>query len=536
MHGGDGCRLAFGQGPAGAGKGVVRRMRDLPSFRDLRSFLHYLDSAGALARVTEPVSVVHDMTEIHRRVLEREGPALLFERPAVPQRDGAMPVLVNLFGTKQRVAAGLGVEPGKLGELGEMLAQLREPEPVNGLRDALSRWPLVKAALSTRPELVERASAQHDVRRGGDVDLGSLPIQTCWSGEPAPLITWPLVLTRPPDSEASERYNVGIYRMQVLDRDRAIVRWLTQRGGAKHHAQWAVQNRDMPVAVAIGADPATILSAVLPLPETLSEIRFSGLLRGERPRLGRGLTVPMLVPAEAEIVLEGWISPSETAAEGPYGDHTGYYNSVERFPVMRLTAITTRRDPIYLSTFTGRPPDEPSTIGAAFNELFVPLVRRQIPEVVDLWLPPAACSYRMAVVSIRKQYPGQARRVMMALWGVLPQFNYTKIVVVVDDDIDPRCWTDVVWAVTTRADPGRDFMVIDRTPMDYLDFASPVAGLGGKLGIDATNKIGGETSREWGRTLVMTPDVLQRVDALWSRLGLDDPPRKSARGRRQPSQ
>lgn len=496
-------------------------MRNLPTFRDLRSFLHYLEGAGALTHIAEPVSVVHDMTEIHRRVLTRGGPALLFERPLVPKLNDAMPVLVNLFGTKERVAVGMGIESEQLGEFGELLARLREPEPVNGFRDAVARWPLVKAALSTRPDVISRAPAQYDIRHSEDVDLGALPVQTCWPGEPGPLITWPLVLTRPPDSEAAEHCNVGIYRMQVLGRDRAIIRWLPHRGGAKHHAQWAAQGKEMPVAVAIGADPGTILSAVLPLPETLSEIRFSGLLRGERPRLSRALTVPILVPADAEIVLEGFVSPTETAAEGPYGDHTGYYNAVEHFPVMRVTAITMQRDPIYLSTFTGRPPDEPSTIGAALNELFVPLVRRQIPEVVDLWLPPAACSYRMAVVSIRKRYPGQARRVMMALWGMLPQFNYTKFVVVVDDDIDPRQWTDVLWAISTRADPGRDLMLLDRTPIDYLDFASPVAGLGGKLGIDATSKIGAETSREWGRVLAMTPEIVKRVDALMSKLELD---------------
>lgn len=495
-------------------------LRDLPRFRDLQSFLGHLDAQGDVARIVEPVSVAHDMTEIHRRVLVKRGPALLFKNPVVRNRNIAMPIAVNLFGTKERVAAGLGVASGRLGELGELLGQLREPEPINGLRDALSRWPLVKAALATRPELIEKPLVQQNVCRNGDVDLESLPVQTCWPEEPAPLITWPLVLTRPPDSEASERYNIGVYRMQVLGKDRAIMRWLPHRGGAKHHALWANENRDMPIAVAIGADPATILSAVLPLPETLSEIRFSGVLRGERPRLARALTVPMLVPADAEIVVEGWVSASETAPEGPYGDHTGYYNSVERFPVMRVTAITTRHDPVYLSTFTGRPPDEPSVIGAALNDLFVPLVRRQIPEVVDLWLPPAACSYRMAVASIRKRYPGQARRVMMALWGMLPQFNYTKIVVVVDEDIDPRQWTDVVWAMTTRADPARDIMLIDRTPMDYLDFASPIAGLGSKLGIDATNKLAAETSREWGRVLAMTPEITRRVDALMPRLGL----------------
>jgi 4-hydroxy-3-polyprenylbenzoate decarboxylase len=496
-------------------------MRSLPSFRDLRSFLYYLEGAGDLAHIAEPVSVVHDMTEIHRRVLVQEGPALLFEHPVVPGRNDAIPVLVNLFGTRARVAAGIGIEPQQLGEFGELLAQLREPEPVNGFRDAISRWPLIKAALSTRPDVIDRGPVQYDVRLNEDIDLGALPVQTCWPGEPAPLVTWPLVLTRPPDSEAVEHYNIGIYRMQVIGRNRAIMRWLPHRGGAKHHAQWRAQNREMPVAVAIGADPGTILSAVLPLPETLSEIRFSGLLRGERPRLARAVTVPILLPADAEIVLEGWVSPTETAAEGPYGDHTGYYNAVAQFPVMRLTAITTRCDPIYLSTFTGRPPDEPSTIGAALNDVFVPLVRRQIPEVVDLWLPPAACSYRMAVVSIRKRYPGQARRVMMALWGMLPQFNYTKFIVVVDDDIDPRQWADVLWAISTRADPGRDLMLTDRTPMDYLDVASPVAGLGGKLGIDATIKIGAETSREWGSVLAMTPEVIKRVDALMPTLGLD---------------
>jgi 4-hydroxy-3-polyprenylbenzoate decarboxylase len=506
-------------------------MRDLPPFPDLRSFLRYLEGEGELVRVKEPIPVIHDITEIHRRVLERQGPVLLFEQPTVEGRNCATPAVVNLFGTKNRVAAGLGLEQSRLPELGELLAQLREPEPVNGFRDALSRWPLLKAALATRPEFSAHPPAQYEVRRNGEMDLTSLPIQTCWPGEPAPLITWPLVFTRPPNSEASEHYNVGVYRMQVMDRDRAIMRWLRHRGGAKHHAQWVAENREMPVVVAIGADPATILSAVIPLPETLSEIRFSGLLRGDRPRLARALTVPMMIPAEAEFVLEGWISPSETAAEGPYVDHTGYYNSVESFPVMRLTAITARRDPIYLSTYTGRPPDEPSIIGAAFNDLFVPMVRRQIPEVVDLWLPPAACSYRLAVVSIRKRYPGQARRVMMALWGMLPQFNYTKVVVVVDDDIDPRSWTDVIWAVTTRADPVRDFMLIDHTPMDYLDFASPIAGLAGKFGIDATNKIGNETTREWGRVANMTPEVMQRVDALWSQLGLGRTVRSDAASR-----
>lgn len=497
-------------------------IRDYPRFRDLREFLHHLDASSEIARVAEPVGIVHEMTEIQRRVIRRLGPALLFEHPvALDGRDAGMPVLVNLFGTRQRVAAGLGLRPDRLGELGECLAQLRSPQPVDGMRDAISRWPLLKAVLATRPNLVERPQVQQEIHRGGDVDLGTLPVQTCWPGEPAPLMTWPLVITRPPDSNSTARYNIGVYRMQVIDRDRAIVRWLAHRGGASHHAAWAAEGRDMPVAVAIGADPATMLSAVLPLPEGLSEMRFSGILRGERPRLAQALSVPMLVPAEAEIVLEGWVSPTETAPEGPYGDHTGYYNSVENFPVIRISAITTRRDPIYLSTFTGRPPDEPSVIGTALNDVFVPLVRRQFPEIVDLWLPPEACSYRIAIVAMRKQYPGHARRIMMGLWGMLPQFSYTKVIIVVDADIDPRRWDDVVWALSTRSDPVRDLTLIDRTPIDYLDFASPLSGLGGKLGIDATTKIGPETTREWGRVLAMTPDVVRRVDALWSRLALD---------------
>ena len=461
------------------------------------------------------------MTEVHRRVLTAGGPALLFEHPVDNEgKSLPVPVLVNLFGTRQRVAAGLGITPERLGELGELLVALREPAPVEGVRDAVSRWPLLKAALATRTDTVAKPPVQEEIRRGADVDLGDLPVQTCWPGEPAPLITWPLVLTRPPDSDASSHYNVGIYRMQVLGRDRALMRWLEHRGGARHHALWAAQGRDMPVAVAIGADPATILSAVLPLPETMSEIRFSGLLRGERPRLAEAVSVPMLVPADAEFVIEGLVSATETAPEGPYVDHTGYYNSVEPFPVMKVTAITHRRDPIYLSTFTSRPPDEPSIIAATLNDVFVPLVRRAFPEVVDFWLPPAACSYRMAVVSIRKRYPGQARRVMMGLWGMLPQFSYTKLIVVVDDDIDPRAWDDVLWAISTRFDPSRDVALIERTPIDYLDFASPVESLGGKLGLDATTKIGAETTRAWGRVARIDPVVSERVDALWTKLGL----------------
>jgi 4-hydroxy-3-polyprenylbenzoate decarboxylase len=496
-------------------------IRDLPRFRDLRDFLRHLESTNDLARIDAPVNVIHDMAEVHRRVIARAGPALLFKQPVQGNGSSAsMPVLANLFGTPDRVAAGIGVKFERMRELGEQLAALREPKPVDGVRDAISRLPLLRAVLATRAEMVEHPPVQAEIRRGADADLTALPAQICWPGEPAPLITWGVVATRPPDTEASTAYNLGIYRMQLLGGDRAIMRWLHHRGGAKHHGLWAAEGHEMPVTVAIGTDPATMLTAVLPLPETLSEIRFSGLLRGERPRLARAVSVPMLVPADAEIVIEGYVSPTETAPEGPYGDHTGYYNAVEPFPVMRVTAITTRRDPIYVSTFTGRAPDEPAVIGAAFNELFLPIVRRAFPEIVDVWLPPHACSYRMAIISIKKRYPGHAQRVMLGLWGMLPQFSYTKLIVVVDDDVDPRNWNDVAWAVSTRFDPSRDLTVIDRTPIDYLDFASPLSGLGGKLGIDATTKIGTETAREWGRVLKPTADLTARIDALWPKLGL----------------
>lgn len=499
-------------------------MRDLPKFGDLRAFLRFLDAKGALACVNAPVSVVHEATEIHRRVLESGGPALLFERPL--RADGTpsdVPVLVNLFGTAERVAWGLGVaHQDGVRRLGALLSALREPEPVDGFRDAVSRWPMVKALLSMRPTLVSRPAVQQRVVTGPDIALDRLPIQTCWPGEPGPLITWPLVLTRPPDDESLSRTNAGVYRMQVLGPNEAIVRWLAHRGGAAHHRLWSAAGRDMPVAVVIGADPATILSAVLPLPETLSELRFSGLLKGESPRLARCVSVPLVVPADAEIVIEGLVSAHETRPEGPFGDHTGYYNAVAPFPLMRVTAVTSRADPLYLSTYTGRPPDEPSIIGAVLNELFVPILRRQVPEIVDCWLPPDACSYRMAVVSIRKRYAGQARRVMMALWGLVQQFSYTKVIIVVDEDIDVRSWRDISWALATRMDPSCDLLVIERTPIDYLDFASPVSGLGGKLGIDATTKVGAETDREWGRVLAMSPDVIARVDAMWPRLGLGE--------------
>lgn len=500
-------------------------IRTLPRFRNLSAFLAHLNAAGQLRRIAEPVSVVHEITEIHRRVIADEGPALLFERPLRP--DGSVspvPLLTNLFGTVERVAWGLGIERENLLALGRKLAELREPRPPRGLAEAWKSLPLARAALSMRPRDSRRASVQERIFQGEAIDLTALPAQLCWPDEAAPLITWPLVLTAPPEPSPDDEGNLGVYRMQVLGRDRAILRWLAHRGGARHHAQWRRLGRDMPVAVVIGADPATILSAVLPLPETVPELRFSGLLRGERPTLVPCVSVPLAVPAEAEIVIEGLVSPDETAPEGPFGDHTGYYNAVESFPVMRVTAVTMRRAPVYLSTFTGRAPDEPSRIGEALNVLFLPLLQRQFPEVVDVWLPPEACSYRIAVVAIAKRYPGQARRLMLGLWSLLPQFSYTKLIIVVDNDIDPRDWAQVMWAVATRSDASRDLVTLSDTPIDYLDFASPKPGLGGKLGIDATNKLPPETEREWGLPMAMDPQVMARIDALWPSLGLAPAP------------
>ncbi len=461
------------------------------------------------------------MTAVHRAVLEKNGPVLRFDRPMLETgRPSQIPVLTNLFGTTERVAAGLGIVQEDVEDLGEFLAALRSPTPPDGFRDALSRWPMLKTALTTRPKIHKKAAVQQVVLQGADIDLGALPIQTHWPGDAGPLITWPVVVTRPFRSTMKDvgHYNAGIYRAQVLASDKLIVRWLPHRGGAAHHRDWADKREKTPVAVVLGAGPADLLSAALPLPENVSELTFAGVLSGCRPRLVPAKTIPLMVPAEAEIILEGWVSPTETALEGPFGDHTGYYNPAEPFPVMQVTAITHREDPLYLSTYTGRPPDEPSIIGEVFNSIALPTVRAQIPEVRDLWLPPAACSYRVAVVSIRKRYPGQARRVMMALWGMLPQFSYTKMIIVVDDDIDPRNWDDIGWALATRMDPSRDVIILENTPMDYLDFASPVAGLAGKLGMDATTKIQGETAREWGQVMstdsadhAFSNDIVHRV-------------------------
>ncbi|GBD44755.1 3-octaprenyl-4-hydroxybenzoate carboxy-lyase [bacterium HR40] len=487
------------------------------SFESLRDFLAHLETRGRLLRIREPVSPVLEVTEIHRRVIAKRGPALLFENV----RGFSIPMLVNLFGTVERVAWGMGREPGELRDFGRLLAFLRQPQPPESLKEAWELAPVLRAALAMKPKRVGSAPCQEVVLRGDDIDLGRLPVQTCWPGEPAPLITWPVVVTRGPSERREDRYNLGIYRMQVVGRDRTLMRWLSHRGGAQHYARWKRSRREpLPAAAVIGCDPGTILAAVTPVPDTLSEYQFAGLLRGRRVELVSCVSQPLEVPAQAEIVLEGEVLLDEYGEEGPYGDHTGYYNAVEPFPVFRLTAITMRRDPIYLSTFTGRPPDEPSVLGEALNEVFLPLLQQQFPEIVDFWLPPEGCSYRVAVVSIRKAYPGHARRIMMAVWSYLRQFIYTKFVIVVDDDIDCRDWKDVVWAISTRVDPARDLLVIDHTPIDYLDFASPESGLGAKLGIDATHKWPPETKREWGRRIEMDPEIVRLVDEKWSRYGI----------------
>jgi 4-hydroxy-3-polyprenylbenzoate decarboxylase len=496
--------------------------RERMAYDSLRDFMNRLEGAGRLVRVTAPVSMVLEMTEIHTRLLAEQGPAVLFEN--VVRADGArspIPVLTNLFGTVERVAWGMDREPGQLREIGETLAFLKQPEPPGGWREALEMLPLLKTMMTMRPRTTGTAPCQEIVLTGGDIDLGALPIQTCWPGEPAPLITWPLVVTRGPSGKREDDYNLGIYRMQVTGRDTTLMRWLRHRGGAQHHRRWKESKAEpLPAAAVIGADPGTILAAVTPVPDTLSEYQFAGLLRGRRVDLVECRTVPLKVPAQAEIVLEGHVSLDEFGDEGPYGDHTGYYNAVEQFPVFRVSAITMRRQPIYLSTFTGRPPDEPSVLGEALNEVFVPLLTQQFPEIVDFWLPPEACSYRVAVVSMKKAYPGHAKRVMFAVWSFLRQFMYTKFVIVVDDDIDARDWKDVMWAISTRMDPARDITVVEGTPIDYLDFASPESGLGGKVGLDATTKLPPETHREWGRKIRMDDAVVEAVTRKWPSLGL----------------
>ncbi len=494
-------------------------------YASLRDFMARLEQSGRLVRVTAPVSPHLEMTEIQTRLLAEKGPAVLFEN--VVRADGTrshIPVLINLFGTVERVAWGMDREPGQLRQVGETLAFLRQPEPPGGWREALDMLPMLRTVMAMKPRTANSASCQEIVLTGDDIDLGRLPIQTCWPGEPAPLITWPLVVTQGPNPKGDKQdsFNLGIYRLQVTGKNTTLMRWLKHRGGAQHHQRWkgAGKREPLPAAVVIGADPGTILAAVTPVPDTLSEYQFAGLLRGKKVELVNCRTVPLKVPAEAEIVLEGHVSLDDHGDEGPYGDHTGYYNSVERFPVFTLSAITMRRNPIYLSTFTGRPPDEPSVLGEALNEVFIPLFQQQFPEIVDFWLPPEGCSYRIAVVSMKKAYAGHAKRVMMGVWSYLRQFMYTKWVIVVDADIDARNWKEVMWAVSTRMDPARDITVIENTPIDYLDFASPVSGLGSKIGLDATDKFPGETNREWGRQIRMEQAVIDKVDAMWGELGL----------------
>lgn len=499
------------------------------SYKSLRDFLEKLEASGDLVRVSEPVSVKLEMTEIQTRLLATGGPAVLFEKPVMD--DGSispMPVLVNLFGTVKRVAMGVTLDDKErstgedLREVGELLAFLRQPEPPGGLKDAMAMLPLAKTVMAMKPSSRDwGAPCQEVVETGDDVNLDALPIQTCWPGEPAPLITWPLVVTKGPSSAREDDFNLGIYRMQKIGKNKTIMRWLKHRGGAQHHQRWAKEKTEpLPVAAVLGADPGTILAAVTPVPDTLSEYHFAGLLRGKKVELVDCKTVPLKVPAEAEIVLEGYVSLEEYADEGPYGDHTGYYNSVEQFPVFTVTAITRRKEPIYLSTFTGRPPDEPSVLGEALNEVFIPLLQQQFPEITDFWLPPEGCSYRIAVISMKKAYPGHAKRVMMGAWSYLRQFMYTKWIIVVDDDINARDWKDVMWAISTKMDPARDITVIENTPIDYLDFASPEPSLGSKIGLDATDKLPPETKREWGEEIRMTDEVIKRVDEMWASLGL----------------
>ncbi len=486
------------------------------AYVDLRDFLGQLERRGELKRITAGVSPRLEMTEVCDRVLRAGGPALLFERPA----GHAMPVLANLFGSVRRVALGMGAEDGaSLREIGKLLAYLREPDPPRGLRDVWEKLPILKQVLAMQPRIVASAPCQEVVREGKDVDLGKLPVQTCWPGDAGPLITWGLTVTRGPHKP---RQNLGIYRQQVIAPNRVIMRGLAHRGGALDFRDHTLANPGVPypVAVALGADPATTLAAVTPVPDSLGEYQFAGLLRGGRTELVTCLGNDLQVPAAAEIVLEGVIHPEDTALEGPHGDHTGYYNEAERFPVLTVERITMRRDPIYHSTYTGKPPDEPAMLGMALNEVFVPLIAKQFPEIVDFYLPPEGCSYRMAVVSMKKQYPGHAKRVMFGVWSYLRQFMYTKFIVVVDDDVDARDWKEVIWALTTRVDPGRDTLIAENTPIDYLDFASPVAGLGSKMGIDATAKWPGETSRRWGTPIAMDESVKRRVDEMWKALGL----------------
>jgi len=492
-------------------------------YSSLRDFIEKLEKTGRLKRVSESVSPYLEMTEIGTRLIAEGGPAVLFENV----ENSNIPVLINLFGTIERVAWGMGRELHELRDIGQTLAFLKQPEPPDGWKEAFDMLPLLKTVMAMKPKTVSRAPCQEVVLTGDDIDLGILPIQTCWPEDVGPLITWPLVVTKGPGDAAEDNYNLGIYRMQVLGKNKTLMRWLKHRGGAQHHARWAKEQYNkkgrrepFPAAAVIGCDPGTILAAVTPLPDTLSEYQFAGLLRGAKVELVDCKTVPLKVPAQAEIVLEGHVSLEDYGDEGPFGDHTGYYNAVEKFPVFTITAMTMRKNPIYLTTYTGHPPDEPSVLGEALNEIFIPLLQQQFPEIVDFYLPPEGCSYRVAVVSIKKAYPGHAKRIMMGIWSYLRQFVYTKWVIVVDDDINIRDWKEVIWAISTRMDPVRDLTLIENTPIDYLDFASPESGLGGKAGLDATNKWPPETSREWGNKIAMKQDIIDKISRLWTKMGL----------------
>ena len=487
------------------------------AFKDLREFINLLEKKGELIRFTAEVDPVLEITEVADRTLRSNGPALLFENP----KGHSIPLLANLFGNTKRIALAMGQEDiSGLRDIGKLLAFLKEPSPPAGWKDLWQNLPNYKNVLNMPARIIKNAPCQEVIIQSADVNLNALPIQTCWPGDIAPLITWPLVITKGPEKT---RQNLGIYRMQLLGKNKLIMRWLSHRGGALDFRDWQQihPQEKFPISIALGADPATTLATVTPVPDTLSEYAFAGLLRGSKTEVVKSLTNDLQVPATAEFILEGYLEPNEIAPEGPFGDHTGYYNEVDNFPVFTVTCITHRQDPIYHSTYTGRPPDEPAMLGVALNEVFVPLLQKQFPEIQDFYLPPEGCSYRMAVVSIRKQYPGHAKRVMMGIWSFLRQFMYTKFIVVVDDDVDIRTWEDVIWAITTRMDPSRDTSIVENTPIDYLDFASPVSGLGSKMGLDATNKMPGESNREWGKPISMTPEVKARIDNLWEDLGIN---------------
>ena len=487
-------------------------------YRDLRDFIQQLEEQGELVRIKTEVDPYLEMTEICDRTLRKKGPALLFENP----KGSNIPVLANLFGTPKRVAMGMGKEDvSALRDIGTLLAFLKEPEPPKGFKDVLQKLPIYRQVMNMGPKVLRSAPCQEVVLEGEQVDLHKIPIQTCWPGDAGPLVTWPLVITKGPEKD---RQNLGIYRQQLIGKNRLIMRWLSHRGGALDFREWQQKKpgEPFPVAVALGADPATILGAVTPVPDSLSEYAFAGLLRGSKTEVIKTKLGELVVPASAEFVLEGYIYPDDMAPEGPFGDHTGYYNEVDKFPVFTVERITHRQNPIYHSTYTGRPPDEPAVLGVALNEVFIPILQKQFPEIVDFYLPPEGCSYRLAIVTMKKQYPGHAKRVMMGVWSFLRQFMYTKFVIVADDDVNARNWEDVIWAITTRMDPARDTTMVENTPIDYLDFASPISGLGSKMGMDATNKWAGETDREWGTAIEMNKDIKQRVDEMWQALGIDN--------------